>query len=53
MTEYVCDVCNKYFYDDEKGDAKLNVEAGTKPTDFPDDWACPICKSDKSHMKQK
>ena len=53
MTEYLCDVCKAYTYDDAKGDAKLKIAAGTSPSDFPSDWACPICKSDKSHMKKK
>ena len=51
MTKYKCDVCNAYTYDDAKGDKKLGLEAGTQPKDFPNDWKCPVCKSDKSHMK--
>ena len=48
MTKYLCNVCNKFEYDDEKG--MEGIEPGTKPEDFPDDWKCPICKADKTHQ---
>ncbi len=50
MALYRCNICNAYDYDDEKGDSSLGIEAGTQPTDFPDDWICPICSSDKTHL---
>ena len=31
MTKYKCNVCNVYEYDSEKGDAALQVAAGTLP----------------------
>lgn len=42
MEKYKCTACD-YVYDEEKGDPDNNVEAGTKWTDVPDDWVCPIC----------
>jgi len=51
MVKYRCDVCNVYEYDESLGDPDKNIEPGTKPADFPDDWRCPICDSDKTHLK--
>lgn len=48
---YRCNVCNTYEYDDVKGDPQTKIPPGTKPEDFPDDWRCPICSSDKTHLK--
>lgn len=47
-----CDVCGVYVYDQGKGDEALGIDAGTRPEDFPDDWKCPICGADKSHLKR-
>jgi methylamine---glutamate N-methyltransferase subunit C len=51
MTKYKCNICNAYTYDDSKGDKKLDVEKGTVPKDFSASWKCPVCMSNKSHMK--
>ncbi len=51
MTKYRCDVCNVFEYDDTRGNSITGIKPGTKPEDFPDDWKCPICASDKSHLK--
>ena len=51
MTRYRCNVCNVYEYDDVKGDPDTTIKPGTKPEDFPDEWSCPICGSDKTHLK--
>ncbi len=51
MTKYRCDVCNVFEYDDTRGNSLTGIKPGTKPEDFPDDWKCPICASDKSHLK--
>ncbi|MFC2161378.1 rubredoxin, partial [Acidobacteriota bacterium] len=40
-----------YDYDDEKGDSKMGIEKGTKPVNFPDNWVCPICGKDKTHLE--
>ncbi len=50
MALYRCNVCNAYDYDDDVGDSNLGIEPGTQPEDFPDDWVCPICGSDKTHL---
>jgi len=48
--KYRCEVCGVYEYDSEKGDGALEIEAGVKPENFDDNWLCPICQADKSHM---
>lgn len=52
MTKYGCNICNTYEYDSSRGDSKTNIKPGTKPEDFPDDWKCPICQADKTHLKE-
>ena len=49
-TRYRCNVCNMFEYDETRGDSTTNIKPGTKPEDFPDDWRCPICGSDKTHL---
>lgn len=51
MAKYRCNVCNVFEYDDTRGDSPTNIKPGTKPADFPDSWRCPICDSDKTHLK--
>lgn len=51
MTEYRCNVCNVFEYDDEKGNEEMGLAPGTKPEDLPEDWKCPICGADKSHLQ--
>ncbi len=48
---YRCDVCNVFEYDDTRGSSTTGIKPGTKPEDFPEGWECPICKSDKTHLK--
>ncbi|WP_135612586.1 glutamate synthase-related protein [Methanococcoides sp. AM1] len=50
MTEYRCNVCGAFEYDDTRGDSNTDIKPGTKPEDFPDDWRCPICGADKNHQ---
>jgi rubredoxin len=50
MSLFRCNVCSAYDYDQDNGDPKTGIEPGTHPQDFPDDWACPICGSDKTHL---
>ncbi len=50
MTKYRCNICNVYEYDDTRGDSVTEIKPGIKPEDFPDDWKCPICRSDKTHQ---
>ena len=51
MALYRCDVCNVFEYDERRGNSLTNVKPGTKAEDIPDDWQCPICRSDKTHLK--
>jgi len=50
MVRYYCNVCNAYEYFEDKGDFKSGIPSGTKPENFPDDWKCPICGADKTHL---
>lgn len=40
--KYVCSVCG-YIYDEKIGDEDHGVAPGTKFSDLPDDWVCPLC----------
>ena len=44
---YVCSVCG-YDYDEAAGDPKSGIAPGTRFSDLPEDWVCPICGADKS-----
>lgn len=48
--KYKCEVCNIYEYNIETGDAEFGIDAGVKPEDFSDDWQCPVCQADKTHL---
>jgi len=50
MTLYRCNVCNVFEYDPVRGNSLTGIRPGTAPADFPDDWKCPICASDKTHL---
>lgn len=49
--KYRCNICNVYEYDDAIGDLHTGIKPGTKPKNFPDEWRCPICAADKTHLK--
>ena len=51
MTLYRCDVCNVFEYETARGNSLTGIKPGTEPQDFPDTWECPICSSDKTHLK--
>jgi rubredoxin len=46
---YKCIVCG-YIYDPEQGDPAGGIEAGTKFSDLPDDYMCPICGASKDEF---
>ena len=50
MTVYRCNVCNVFEYESLRGDPTTHILPGTEPKDFPADWACPICTSDRTHL---
>ncbi|MBN1432941.1 MAG: rubredoxin [Methanomicrobiaceae archaeon] len=50
MSFYRCNICNVFEYDTERGDSVTDIHPHTNPFEFPDDWRCPICHSDRSHL---
>lgn len=46
---YKCIVCG-YIYDPEQGDTAGGIEPGTKFSDLPDDYICPICGASKDEF---
>ena len=42
MAIYKCDVCG-WEYDEDKGSEELGIAPGTKFSDLPEDFACPLC----------
>jgi len=51
MPNYRCNGCHVYVYDIDKGDSRASIPPGTRPQDFPDNWRCHICGSDKTHLQ--
>lgn len=51
MKQYVCEVCG-YVYDEANGDPEHGIAPGTKWSDIPDDWVCPLCGVDKSQFSE-
>ena len=51
MTLYRCDVCNVFEYESQRGDPLTHIQPGTGPENFPGDWACPVCTSDRTHLR--
>ena len=49
--KYRCNICNVFEYDTTIGDSQRGIKPGTRPEDFPDDWRCPICDSDKTQLQ--
>ncbi|VVB56057.1 Rubredoxin [uncultured archaeon] len=50
--KWLCSVCNIYVYDEEKGDSLTGISPGTKVSDFPDSWRCPVCGAAKDKLVQ-
>jgi len=46
-TKYICKVCG-YIYDQAKGDPDSGIAPGTRFSDIPDDWVCPVCMVTKN-----
>ncbi|MBR5388592.1 MAG: rubredoxin [Clostridia bacterium] len=47
--KYVCNVCG-YVYDEDLGDPDNGIAAGTKFSDLPEDFVCPICAVGKDEF---
>ena len=45
--KYFCPACG-YIYDPEKGDPDNGISPGTPFDMLPDNWACPLCSTEKS-----
>jgi len=52
MAIWICDVCG-WEYDEEKGDSTLNIAPGTKFSDLPEDFECPVCGVKKDQFSKK
>lgn len=50
MPMYRCDVCQTFEYEAERGDSRTGIKPGTPVGQFPEDWRCPICDSDRTHL---
>ena len=46
MSKYKCTICD-YIYDEATGDPKRGVGPGTKFSDLPETWVCPLCGAGK------
>lgn len=42
-----------YVYDEAIGDPDNGIAPGTKFSDIPEDWTCPICGLDKSAFTEE
>lgn len=52
MKKYVCLVCG-YVYDEEKGDVDNGIAPGTKWSDVPEDFVCPLCGVGKEEFDEQ
>ncbi len=51
MARFRCTVCD-YIYDESAGDEEHSVREGTKFSDLPDDWVCPVCGVPKAMFEK-
>lgn len=52
VMKYVCDVCG-WIYDEEEGAPDLGIEPGTKFSDLPEDFECPLCGAGKDQFSEE
>ena len=50
--KYVCDVCG-YVYDEAEGDPDNGIAPGTKLSDLPEDFVCPLCGVGKDDFSEE
>ena len=50
--KYVCDICG-WVYDEEKGSPENGIPAGTKLSDLPEDFVCPLCGVGKDNFSEE
>jgi pyruvate oxidase len=46
MAKWKCSVCG-YVFDEERGEPATNTAPGTRFSDLPENWRCPVCGADK------
>lgn len=49
--KYVCDICG-WEYDEEKGYLEEGIAPGTKFSDIPEDFVCPLCGAGKEEFSK-
>lgn len=52
MEKWECSVCG-YVYNEEAGDPEHGIAPGTKFSDIPDDWVCPVCGVGKDEFQKQ
>ncbi len=50
MAQYICSICG-YVYDEEKGIPAQGIAPGTRFSDLPQGWECPICHFGKEKFQ--
>lgn len=50
MAKYKCNICG-YVYDEEQGDEENGIKKGTKFSDLPSSWVCPLCGASKEEFE--
>lgn len=49
--KYICEMCG-WVYDEEKGDEAQGIKKGTRFSDLPEDFKCPLCGVGKDKFSQ-
>lgn len=52
MAKYVCGICG-YIYDEARGIPDAGIAPGTKWSELPDDWVCPLCGATKVEFEEQ
>ncbi|MDD1679760.1 MAG: rubredoxin, partial [Methanomicrobiales archaeon] len=52
MVLFRCTVCRVFEYDSAYGIPRKNIVPGTEPKSFPNDWRCPDCGADATHLAE-
>ena len=52
IMKYVCEVCG-YVYEEETGDPDNVIAPGTKWSDVPDSFTCPLCGVGKDQFAEE
>ena len=50
--KYICDVCG-WEYDESVGDEELGIAPGTKFSELPEDFECPVCGVGKDQFSEE